>query len=56
VARDISQRAEPGVKPTKPSNLCINYGKDAPPATTLAGDVPSQHLMRPVQSDGRRRA
>jgi hypothetical protein len=25
------------------------------PATSLTGDVPSQHLMRPVQSAGRRR-
>jgi hypothetical protein len=36
-------------------SLCIYCGEDAPPATTLTGDVPSQHLMRPVQSAGRRR-
>jgi hypothetical protein len=35
--------------------LCIYYGEDAPPATVLMGDVPSQHLMCPVQSAGRRR-
>jgi hypothetical protein len=55
VARDISQRAEPDVRPLKPCNLCIYCGEDALPTTTLTGDVSSQHLMRPVQSAGRRR-
>jgi hypothetical protein len=55
VARDISQRAEPDVRPLKPRILFIYCGEDAPPATTLTGDVPSQHLMRPVQSAGRQR-
>jgi hypothetical protein len=55
VARDISQRVELDVKPIKSCSLCIYCGEDALPATTLAGDVPSQHLMRPVQSAGRRR-
>jgi hypothetical protein len=55
VACDISQRAKPDAKPTKPCNLCIYCRKDAPPVTTLTGDMPSQHLMCPVQSDGRRR-
>jgi hypothetical protein len=36
-------------------SLCIYCGEDVPPATTLTGDAPSQHLMRPVQSAGRRR-
>jgi hypothetical protein len=36
-------------------SLCIYCGEDAPPTTTLTGDAPSQHLMRPVQSAGRRR-
>ena len=54
MARDISQRAKPDVRPLKPRSLCIYCGEDAPPATTLTGDVPSQHLMRPVQSAGRR--
>jgi hypothetical protein len=36
-------------------SLCIYYREDAPPATTLTGDTPSQHLMCPVQSTGRRR-
>jgi hypothetical protein len=51
VAHDISYRAEPDVKSCIP---CIYCGKDAPPATTLTGDVPSQHLMCPVLSAGRR--
>jgi hypothetical protein len=54
VARDISQRAKPDVRPIKPCCLCIYCGEDALPATTLMGDVPSQHLMRPIQSAGRR--
>jgi hypothetical protein len=36
-------------------SLCIYCGEDAPPATTLTGDAPSQHLMCHVQSTGRRR-
>jgi hypothetical protein len=36
-------------------SLCIYCGEDTPPATTLTGDAPSQHLMRPIQSAGRRR-
>jgi hypothetical protein len=55
VAHDVSRRAEPDVKPMKPCSLCIYCGEDAPPATTLTGGVPSQHLMCPVQSAGRRR-
>jgi hypothetical protein len=53
VARDISQRAEPDVRPIQLCSLCIYCGEDAPPATTLTCDTPSQHLMRPVQSVGR---
>jgi hypothetical protein len=55
VARDISQRAGPDVRPITPRSLCIYCGEDAPPATTLTSDVPSLHLMCPVQSAGRRR-
>jgi hypothetical protein len=55
VAHDSSQRAEPDVRPPKPRSLCIYCGEDVPPATTLMGDVPSQHLIRPVHSAGRRR-
>ena len=31
VARDISQQAEPDVRPLKPCGLCIYCGEDAPP-------------------------
>jgi hypothetical protein len=55
VARDISQRAEPDARPIRLCSLCIYCGEDAPPTTTLTGDAPSQHLMCPVQSSGRRR-
>jgi hypothetical protein len=54
-AHDISQRARPDVRPITPRSLCIYCGEDALPATTLTSYVPSQHLMRPVQSAGRRR-
>jgi hypothetical protein len=53
VARDISQQAEPDARSIQPCSLCIYCGEDAP-ATTLTGDVPSRHLMRPVPSAGRR--
>jgi hypothetical protein len=43
------------VRPITPRSLCIYCGKDAPPATTLTGDVSSQHLMCPIQSSSRRR-
>jgi hypothetical protein len=52
VAHDISYRAEPDVKSCSP---CIYWGEDALPATAQTGDVPSQHLMCPVPSAGRRR-
>jgi hypothetical protein len=55
VARDISQRAEPDARPIRLCSLCIYCGEDASPSTTLTGDAPSQHLMCPVQSTGRRR-
>jgi hypothetical protein len=55
VARDISQQAEPDVRPLKPCSLYIYCREDASPATTLTDDVPSQHLMCPVHSAGRRR-
>jgi hypothetical protein len=53
VARNVSQQAEPDVRPIRLCSLCIYCGGDAPPATTLTGDAPSQHLICPVQSDGR---
>jgi hypothetical protein len=51
VAHDISYRAEPDVRSCSP---CIYWRKDVPPATALRGDVPSQHLMCPIPSAGRR--
>jgi hypothetical protein len=45
----------PNVRPITPRNLYIYCGEDVPPTTTLTGDMPSQHLMRPIQSTGRRR-
>jgi hypothetical protein len=32
MARDMSQQAEPNVRPVKPHGLCIYCGEDAPPA------------------------
>jgi hypothetical protein len=55
VAHDISQQAEPDIRLVRLCSLCIYCGEDAPPATTLMGDAPSQHLMCPVQSTDRRR-
>jgi hypothetical protein len=55
VARDISQRAEPDVRPVNLRGLCIYCGEDTPTATMLTDNVPSWHLMRPVLSAGRRR-
>jgi hypothetical protein len=55
LAHDISQRAGPDARPITLHSLCIYCRENAPPATTLTSDVPSQHLMRPVQSAGRRR-
>jgi hypothetical protein len=65
-ARDVSQRAEPDVRPLghaaaafiadKARRLSILLAGDVPPqhlmspATTLAGDVPPRHLMCPVHS------
>jgi hypothetical protein len=52
VAHGIRYRAEHDAKSCNP---CIYRGKDTSLATVLTGDVPSQHLMRPVPSVGRRR-
>jgi hypothetical protein len=52
---DISQEADPDVRPLKPHGLCIYCREDTRPATMLTDDVPSLHLMRPVHSAGRRR-
>jgi hypothetical protein len=44
VARDISQRAKPDVRPLKPCAAFIAEKTRRLP-TMLTGDVPSQHLM-----------
>jgi hypothetical protein len=63
VAHGVSQRAEPDIKPIKPCSLCIYCGEDAPPATTLTGDVPPAfnascpiHWQTTSKSSSRRRA
>jgi hypothetical protein len=55
MAYDVSQRAEPNVRPIQLCSLCIYCGEDVPPATTLMDDAPSQHLIRPAQSASKRR-
>jgi hypothetical protein len=54
VARDISQRAEPDVRSLgRTVSVFIAEGTRRL-LTLLTGDVPPQHLMRPVHSAGRR--
>jgi hypothetical protein len=54
-ARDISQRAEPDVRPLGRAAAAFIADKARRLPIPLAGDVPPQHLMSPVHSvDGRR--
>jgi hypothetical protein len=55
VARDISQRAEPDVRPLGRTVSAFIVERTRRLSTLLTGDVPPQHLMRPVHSAGRRR-
>jgi hypothetical protein len=55
VARDISQRAEPDVSPLGRVVSAFIVERTHHLSTLLTGDVPPQHLMRPVHSAGRRR-
>jgi hypothetical protein len=55
VARDISQRAEPDVRPLGRAVSTFIVEGTRRLLTPLIGDVPPQHLMRPVHSAGRRR-
>jgi hypothetical protein len=55
VAHDISQRAEPDVRPLGRMVSAFIAERTCRLSTLLTGDVPSQHLMRPVHSAGRRR-
>ena len=55
VARDISQRAELDVRPLDHADSAFIMERTRRLSTLLTGDVPPQHLMRPVHSAGRRR-
>jgi hypothetical protein len=55
VVRDISQRTEPNVRPLGRVVSAFIVERTRRLSTLLTGDVPSQHLMRPVHSTGRRR-
>jgi hypothetical protein len=53
VARDISQRAEPDVRPLGRAVSAFIAERTRRLSTLLTGDVSPQHLMRPVHSAGR---
>jgi hypothetical protein len=55
VARDISQRAEPDVRPLDRADSAFIKERMRHLSTLLTGDVPPQHLLRPIHSAGRRR-
>jgi hypothetical protein len=52
-ARDVSQRAEPDVRPLGYAASAFIADKARRLSTPLAGGVPPQHLLRPVNSSGR---
>jgi hypothetical protein len=54
VARDVSQRAEPDVRPLGRAVSAFIAERTRRLSTLLTDDVPPQHLMRSVHSDGRR--
>jgi hypothetical protein len=55
VARDISQQAEPDVRPLGRAVSTLIAERTRRLSTLLTGDVPPLHLMCPVHSAGRRR-
>jgi hypothetical protein len=55
VARDVSQRAEPDVRPLGRAVSAFIAERTRRLSTLLTGDVPPQHLICPVHSAGRRR-
>jgi hypothetical protein len=55
VARDVSQRVEPDVRPLGRAVSTFIAERTRRLSTLLTGDVPPQHLMCPVHSAGRRR-
>jgi hypothetical protein len=54
-SRDVSQRAEPDVRPLGRAVSAFIAEKMRRLSTPLTGDVPLQHLMCPVHSAGRQR-
>jgi hypothetical protein len=54
IASDVSQHAEPNVRPLGRAVSAFIAERTRRLSTLLTGDVPSQHLMRPVHSTGRR--
>jgi hypothetical protein len=55
IARDVSQRVEPDVRPLGHAVSAFIAKKMRRLTIPLTGDVPPQHLMCHVHSDGRRR-
>jgi hypothetical protein len=55
IARDVSQRAEPDVRPLGRAVSAFIAEKTCRLTIPLTGDVPPQHLMCHVHSAGRRR-
>jgi hypothetical protein len=55
IARDVSQRAEPDVRPLGRAASAFIAEKMCRLSITLTDDVPPQHLMCPVHTAGRRR-
>jgi hypothetical protein len=53
-ARDVSQRAEPDVRPLGRMASAFIADKACRLSIPLAGDVPPRHLMSPVDSTGKR--
>ena len=48
VARDVSQRAEPDIRPMGRASSAFIADKARRLSIPLAGDVPPRHLMSPV--------
>jgi hypothetical protein len=55
IARDVSQRAEPDVRPLGHAISTFIAEKTRRLSALLTGDVPPRHLMSPVHSASRRR-
>jgi hypothetical protein len=55
-ARDVSQRAEPDIRPRGYAASAFIEDKARRLSIPLVGGVPPQHLLRPVHSAGRQQA